>query len=45
MVREIEQWIDSELELKGFTLIYLGQVLEKLRIIENEYKAGRRNFH
>jgi hypothetical protein len=32
------------LEWRGFTLIYLGQIIEKLKILENEYKAGRKKF-
>lgn len=35
LLKDIYTWIEKELELKGFTLIYLGQIIEKLKIFEN----------
>lgn len=32
---QIYDWMDRELEWKGFTLIYLGQIIEKVKILEN----------
>lgn len=34
-LRQIYDWMDRELEWKGFTLIYLGQIIEKVKILEN----------
>lgn len=31
-LKEVYGWMDKELEWKGFTLIYLGQMIEKLKI-------------
>lgn len=35
LLKDTYTWIEKELELKGFTLIYLGQIIEKLKIFEN----------
>lgn len=43
-LKEVYGWMDKELEWKGFTLIYLGQIIEKLKIFQNEYKAGRQKY-
>lgn len=43
-LKEVYGWMDKELEWKGFTLIYLGQMIEKLKIFQNEYKAGRQKY-
>ena len=43
-LKDIYDWMDKELEWRGFTFIYLGQIIEKLKILENEYKAGRKKF-
>ena len=32
-LKEIYEWIDKELEWRGFTFIYLGQIIEKLKIL------------
>lgn len=34
-LKQIYDWMDRELEWKGFTLIYLGQIIEKVKILEN----------
>jgi hypothetical protein len=32
-LRDIYEWMNVELEWRGFTLIYLGQIIEKLKIL------------
>ena len=43
-LKNIYQWIQQEFELKGFTLIYLGHMIEQLKIFQNQYMAGRQKF-
>jgi hypothetical protein len=33
LLREVYDWLNRELEWRGFTLIYLGMIIEKLKIL------------